>query len=180
MPAIGTTGASIADPNPGHVAAMQIQGVVNANISGNTFPLFDGLPDYFANTPYISVLQAYENPNLIVRSNNFVGAYNILQAGSAANTVTECGNGYGVIGLQGDGACPTTTTPTDHATDPDHHATTATTTPTTTTPTTTPRPPRHRQPRHRPPRHQPHHRPPRHAPTPRRSPATLPPGPSSG
>ena len=131
QPAIGTSGASIADPNPGHVAAMQIQGVVNANISGNTFPLYDGDPNYFANTPYISVLQAYENPNLIVRSNNFVGAYNILQAGSAANTVTECGNGYGVIGLQGDGACPTTTTPTT--------ATTPTTTPpTTTTPTTTP------------------------------------------
>jgi hypothetical protein len=129
MPAIGTSGASIADPNPGHVAAMQIQGVVNANISGNTFPLFDGLPDYFANTPYISVLQAYENPNLIVRSNSFVGAYNILQAGSAANTVTECGNEYGVIGLQGDGACPTTTTPIT--------TTPTTTTPTTTTPTTT-------------------------------------------
>jgi len=130
QPAIGTTGASIADPNPGHVAAMQIQGVVNANISGNTFPLYDGDTNYFANTPYISVLQAYENPNLIVRSNNFVGAYNILQAGSAANTVTECGNGYGVIGLQGDGACPTTTTPTT--------ATPTTTTPTTTPPTTPP------------------------------------------
>ena len=137
MPAIGTSGASIADPNPGHVSAMQIQGVVNANISGNIFPVFDGLPDYFANTPYISVLQAYENPNLIVRSNSFVGAYSILQAGSAANTVTECGNGYGVIGLQGDGACPTTTTPT--ATPPTPTTTPSTaTTPTTTTPTTTP------------------------------------------
>ena len=144
QPAIGTTGASIADPNPGHVAAMQIQGVVNANISGNTFPLYDGDTNYFANTPYISVLQAYENPNLIVRSNNFVGAYNILQAGSAANTVTECGNGYGVIGLQGDGACPTTTTPTTATPTTTTPTTTppttppTTTTPTTTTPTTTP------------------------------------------
>jgi mannan endo-1,4-beta-mannosidase len=122
--ALPTLGGSIADP-PGNVAAMTIQGVVNVNISNNSLPLYDGEPGYFENTPYISVLQTFENPNLIIGSNSFAGAYNLLQLGSGANTVAECGNIYGVNGLQGDGACPTTTPP-------------ATTPPATTPPATTP------------------------------------------
>jgi hypothetical protein len=103
QPALGTTGASIADP-PGGSAAMTVQGVVNAQISANTFPLFDGLPNYFENTPYISVIQSFNNPNLVMRSNDFSGAYNITQAGSVAPTI-GCGNRYGVNGASTDGAC---------------------------------------------------------------------------
>lgn len=86
QPALPTTGASIADP-PGNVGAMQILGVVDATISANIFPLFDGAPDYYANTPYIAVMQAYENQNLIIQDNDFSGAYDILQAGSSGNSV---------------------------------------------------------------------------------------------
>jgi hypothetical protein len=102
--ALPTTGGSIADP-PGNVAAMSIQGVVNATIAGNTFPLFDGTPDYFANTPYIAVMQAYEDQNLIIKYNDFSGAYDILQAGSSGNTVAECNNYYGVNEATNDGKC---------------------------------------------------------------------------
>jgi hypothetical protein len=104
QPALPTTGASIADP-PGNVGAMQIQGVVDATISANVFPLFDGTPDYYANTPYIAVMQAYENQNLIIEDNDFPGAYAILQAGSSGNSVTECDNYYGVNDATNDGAC---------------------------------------------------------------------------
>ena len=104
QPAISTTGGSIADP-PGNVAAMSILGVVNPTIAGNTFPLFDGTPDYFANTPYIAVMQVYEDQNLIVKDNNFSGAYDILQAGSSGNTVAECNNNYGVNEATNDGKC---------------------------------------------------------------------------
>ncbi len=104
QPALPTTGASIADP-PGNVAAMQIQGVVNATISANIFPLFDGTPDYYANTPYIAVMQAYEDQNLIIQDNDFSGAYDILQAGSSGNSVAECNNYYGVNGAATDGPC---------------------------------------------------------------------------
>ena len=102
--AVPTTSASIADP-PGNVAAMQIQGVANTNISGNVLPLFDGAPDYFANTPYVAVLQAYEDQNITMKGNDFSGAYDILQAGSGGNTVSQCGNTYGVNGVQTDGNC---------------------------------------------------------------------------
>jgi hypothetical protein len=105
MPALGTSGASIADPNLGHVAAMQIQFVTNATIAANTLPLYDGMPGYYANTPYIAVLQAYGIQNLSIQTNDFTGAYDILQAGSAGNTGTPCGNSYGVNGAQTDGAC---------------------------------------------------------------------------
>jgi hypothetical protein len=101
---VGTTGASIADP-PGGSAAMQIQNVVNGTIVGNTMPLFDGMPGYFANTPYIAVLQAYGMQNLLLKGNDFTGASSILQPGSGNNTMTECGNKYGVNGAQTDGVC---------------------------------------------------------------------------
>jgi hypothetical protein len=104
QPAISTTGGSIADP-PGNVAAMSVQGVVNATIAGNSFPLFDGMPDYFANTPYIAVMQVYEDQNLIIRDNDLSGAYDILQTGSSGNTVTECNNFFGVNDATNDGTC---------------------------------------------------------------------------
>ena len=101
---------------------MSIQGVVGLTINNNNLPL---LPNEVLN-----VLLAYENQNMVISNNNFSGAYDILDTGSAANTGTPCGNRYGVGGLQGDGACPTTTTPTT--------TTPTTTTPTSTTPITTP------------------------------------------
>jgi hypothetical protein len=84
---------------------MTIQYVVGVKIAGNTFPLFDGTPDYFQTTPYIAVLQAYGIQNLSMQTNDFTGAYDILQAGSAGNTGTPCCNTYGVNGAQTDGAC---------------------------------------------------------------------------
>jgi hypothetical protein len=102
QPAVGTTGASIAG-TPGTTAAMQIQYVTNATIAGNVLPLFDGTPRYFANTPYVSVLQAYGIHNLTMKSNNFSGAYDILQAGSSGNTILQRGNKYGVKGSSTDG-----------------------------------------------------------------------------
>jgi hypothetical protein len=103
--ALPTTGASIVDP-PGNVAAMQIQGVVGVTISNNKLPLFDGTTTYYRNTPYIAVLQAYEDQRFIFEGNTFSGAYDLLQAGSGGNSVVvECGNHYGVHGARHDSLC---------------------------------------------------------------------------
>jgi hypothetical protein len=63
------------------------------------------MPGYFANTPYIAVLQAYGIQNLLIRDNGFSGAYDILQAGSSGNTVTQCNNYYVVNEATNDGKC---------------------------------------------------------------------------
>ena len=82
---------------------MSIEAVVNTNIRANTFPMFDGTPDYFPNTPYIAVLQALEMQNLTMTGNNFSGALGILHPTSQANTnLVESGNHFGVNGIQAD------------------------------------------------------------------------------
>ena len=52
--AIPIRGGSITTPFAG--SAMSIDAVVNANIRANIFPMFDGTPDYFPDTPYVAVL----------------------------------------------------------------------------------------------------------------------------
>ena len=82
---------------------MSIEAVVNTNIRANIFPMFDGTPDYFPNTPYLAVLQALEIRNLTMTGNNFSGALGILDPTSQANTnVAERGNLYGANGGQVD------------------------------------------------------------------------------
>jgi hypothetical protein len=99
--AIPTRGGSITTPFAG--SAMSIEAVVNTNIRANTFPMFDGTPDYFPNTPYIAVLQALEMQNLTMTGNNFSGALGILHPTSQANTnLVESGNHFGVNGIQAD------------------------------------------------------------------------------
>jgi hypothetical protein len=99
--AIPTRGGSITTPFAG--SAMSIEAVANTNIRANTFPMFDGTPDYFPNTPYIAVLQALEMQNLTMTGNNFSGALGILHPTSQANTnLVESGNHFGVNGLQTD------------------------------------------------------------------------------
>lgn len=105
VPAISTRGSSITDP-PNNAATMSIIGVVGAIVTGNTFPLFDGLPDYFANTPYIAVMQAFEDPGLTITHNAFNGASGIQENDSAGNVpYVQCGNSYGVNGMVKDTAC---------------------------------------------------------------------------
>ena len=62
-PNVGTTGADrVIRFHQDGSAAMQIQYVTNVTIAANTFPLFDGLPDYCTDTPVRElVLQAYES-----------------------------------------------------------------------------------------------------------------------
>jgi hypothetical protein len=99
--AIPIRGGSITTPFAG--SAMSIEAVVNANIRANTFPMFDGTPDYFPNTPYLAVLQALELKNLTMTGNNFSGALGILDPTSLANTnLVEHGNLYGTNGAQSD------------------------------------------------------------------------------
>ena len=83
---------------------MSIEAVVNTNIRANTFPMFDGTPDYFPDTPYVAVLQALELKNLTMTGNNFSGALGILDPTSQANTnLVERGNLFGANGAQIDG-----------------------------------------------------------------------------
>jgi hypothetical protein len=97
--AIPIWGGSITTPFAG--SAMSIDAVVNANIRANIFPMFDGTPDYFPDTPYVAVLQALEIKNLTMTGSNFSGALGILHPTSQANTnVAERGNLYGANGAQ--------------------------------------------------------------------------------
>jgi hypothetical protein len=97
--AIPIRGGSITTPFAG--SAMSIEAVVNTNIRANTFPMFDGTPDYFPDTPYVAVLQALELKNLTMTGNNFSGALGILDPTSQANTnLVERGNLFGANGAQ--------------------------------------------------------------------------------
>lgn len=95
QPALSTHGGGA----PGTESTMQIQGVVGLTIANNTLPLDS------PNAPYLSVLQAFENQNMVITQNTFAGAYSVLQPDSAANTGTPCGNHFGVGGAQTDAVC---------------------------------------------------------------------------
>lgn len=96
QPAISTHGGGA----PGTEATMQIQAVVGLSITNNTLPLDQ------PNAPYLSVLQAFENQNMTITGNQFPGAFDVLEADSAANTpMTVCGNTFGVNGSQKDPVC---------------------------------------------------------------------------
>lgn len=87
---------------PGTESTMQIVGVVGLTIANNTLPL----STLDAPGPYLSVIQAFENQNMLITDNAFVGAFNIIQVGSSANTgPTPCGNHYGLAGATLDAAC---------------------------------------------------------------------------
>jgi hypothetical protein len=78
----------------------------DVTISNNTFPLFDGTPGYFPDTPFLAVLQADSVSGLRIENNDFTGALGVLHPFSASNsTVVECGNRYRVDGSATDSQC---------------------------------------------------------------------------
>jgi chitodextrinase len=129
-------GGSIASPKPVDTV-MNFKNVNDLNISNNNFPVSDGSPTYFHNTPFLSALGAQyitnntfnsqAKPGLNLVNNNFAGAYNIFFTNSTSNSITnECGNGFFVtdavkgITAQNDGACasPTPACPQGQVGDP--------------------------------------------------------------
>jgi chitodextrinase len=114
-------GGSIAASKPVDMV-MNFKNVNDLNISNNNFPVADGTPTYYHNTPYLSALNAEfitnnnfnstTKPGLNLVNNNFDGAYNIFYPTSTSNSITnECGNSFFVtdaakgITAQNDGAC---------------------------------------------------------------------------
>jgi hypothetical protein len=78
----------------------------DVTISNNTFPVFDGTPTYFPDTPFLAVLQADSVSGLRIENNDFTGALGVLHPISAGNsTVVECGNRYRVNGSANDRPC---------------------------------------------------------------------------
>jgi hypothetical protein len=78
----------------------------DVTISNNMFPLNDGTPTYFPNTPFLAAMQADSVSGLRVENNNFTGALGVLHPYSADNAnVTECGNRYQVDGSSVDHPC---------------------------------------------------------------------------
>jgi hypothetical protein len=89
------SGGSIATPNPPVGPAISIENKSDVTISKNVFPLYEGSPTYYYDTPYIAGAAFTNVTTGTIKNNTFHGAYDVLDPYSSGNTnITECGNYY--------------------------------------------------------------------------------------